>query len=61
MTNRIEEEVPKITCACCGRQYTLAWESWGQAPVTVFILSCVSGGIYEVYLQCPHCNYRIEL
>ncbi len=25
------------------------------------ICSCVSGGVYKVYFQCPHCEHEIEL
>ena len=28
---------------------------------TLMIRSCPSGGVYDVSIECPHCNYEEEL
>lgn len=54
-----------ITCICdeCKKKFRLYSDSdtvKGKSTYLV-ICSCESGGIYDSYVKCPHCNYRHDL
>ena len=54
----------------CGKKFKLTWNDY--SPVregdyslchrqTLIIRSCPSGGIYDIEIHCPHCNYEEPL
>lgn len=61
MPNRIDDEVPLVTCSDCSKQYALVWESVNDDPETVRVFHCQSGGVYGVTLTCPHCSKETDL
>lgn len=57
-----QPETPKdlkhVTCPQCGKDFVLDYFS---GRPTLKIRDCPSGGIYDVSIRCPHCNYEEEL
>lgn len=49
-----------VICPQCRKPFRLAWGEF-EKPLTLVIQGCPSGGIYNVYITCPHCDYREEL
>lgn len=56
-----------ITCAKCGKEFRIRWndsdgfESMEKTPITLNVHSCISGGIYKVSVDCPHCGYEEDV
>lgn len=56
-------------CPHCIKTFMLRWNDdgimrdgkWVNYPDTLHIRGCPSGGIYDVFIQCPHCNFRQDL
>lgn len=51
-------------CPQCKHVFRLTWNDYSttsQRPQTLHISSCPSGGIYDVSISCPHCNYHEAL
>jgi hypothetical protein len=55
------DRVRDVTCPQCRKAFELTWEGYGNKRVTLILNSCPSGGIYNVSIACPHCNYVEEL
>jgi hypothetical protein len=69
------ERLADVTCPQCRRAFRLCWDDiaeWREhAPegeryvvhqrTTLVIRSCPSGGVYDVRIDCPHCDYEEEL
>jgi len=55
------EDLKHVVCPQCKKPFTLCWNDYQDKPQTLFIRGCPSGGIYDVYIECPHCNYREDL
>lgn len=58
----------EMTCPQCKQAFTLRWRDYERdgagykgVPTTLNIRGCPSGGIYDVSISCPHCNYEEEL
>jgi ssDNA-binding Zn-finger/Zn-ribbon topoisomerase 1 len=59
-----KREIKDVSCPQCRKSFVLRWQdSWKTARdvTTLVIRSCPSGGIYDVSIQCPHCNYNEPL
>ena len=52
------EKANHVTCPQCKRSFTLRWAEWDDKPLTLKIRSCPSGGIYDVLIDCPYCDYE---
>ena len=52
-TRKIAEQV----CPQCGKQFELNWDDFG----TLKVRSCPSGGVYDVTIECPNCDYEEPL
>jgi ssDNA-binding Zn-finger/Zn-ribbon topoisomerase 1 len=57
----IPEAIKDVTCPQCKKDFKLKWNSSYDEVATLVIRSCPSGGIYDVSISCPHCNYEEEL
>lgn len=54
------------SCPQCRQKFRLVWNDYTRintqaAPQTLMIRGCPSGGIYDVYIRCPHCDYEEDL
>lgn len=59
-----DKELRDMTCPECGKAFRLLWDEENfrsTGPVTLQIRSCPSGGIYDVRISCPHCEYEEQL
>lgn len=54
-----EETLREVTCPQCGKWFVLTWGEYGR--VSLAMRGCPSGGIYDVRIRCPHCDYEEEL
>lgn len=50
-----------VLCPQCKRWFRLKWQSWDEFPETLILRGCPSGGIYDVSISCPHCDYEEAL
>lgn len=59
-----------MTCPQCKKPFVLSWEDYDYDPntkkyqtvaCTLILRGCDSGGIYNVEIKCPHCDYEEEL
>ncbi len=58
--HRLKDQV----CPQCRKPFTLTWNDYGaegSQPQSLFISDCPSGGVYDVKVACPHCDYEEEL
>lgn len=53
-----ESEIKNVTCPQCKRAFVL---TWGTSDRTLVIRGCPSGGIYDVEIHCPNCDYEEPL
>ena len=54
-------DLKNVICPQCGKPFKLVWESYGEERHTLILRGCPSGGIYDVTIGCPHCDYEEEL
>ena len=50
-----------VVCPQCKKPFRLYWNDYGPHKMTLMIRGCPSGGIYDVSISCPHCDYEEEL
>lgn len=52
-------------CPQCKKYFQLRWkdynDNYSTVKETLIIRSCPSGGIYDVSIECPYCDYEEEL
>ena len=56
-----EIRLRNVVCPQCKKDFELSWTDYDEKPYTLQISGCPSGGIYDVRISCPHCNYEEEL
>jgi rRNA maturation protein Nop10 len=56
-----EVRLKDIMCPQCGKDFQLTWQDYYGKTATLEIRGCPSGGIYDVIISCPHCNYEEPL
>lgn len=56
-----ERRLADLKCPQCRKAFVLTWNDYSEAPRTLRIRDCPSGGIYDVRICCPHCDYEEEL
>jgi hypothetical protein len=56
-----EQRLRDQLCPQCERKFELCWNDYSDRKQTLFMRGCPSGGIYDVSIHCPHCNYQEEL
>jgi hypothetical protein len=63
------EKLSQTVCPQCRRPFILTWNDYsynhetlefnsGKQGATLVMRGCDSGGIYDVSIHCPHCNYE---
>ena len=68
----MEQRIKDVICPQCKEKFILRWEDYTDykerieaegkaAEITLVVRSCPSGGIYDVSIKCPYCNYEEEL
>lgn len=58
-----------VVCPQCTKPFRLTWNDFSteadgtyvNVPCTLSIRSCPSGGVYDVIIECPHCDYTEPL
>ena len=50
-----------VVCPQCRTPFRLIWNDYADFQQTLDIRDCPSGGVYDVTIRCPHCDYREEL
>jgi len=61
-----EKRLKDQTCPQCGEAFRLIWNDYTTIDEktqkqTLIMRGCPSGGIYDVSISCPHCDYEEEL
>lgn len=57
-----ERRLRDMVCPQCKEEFELAWQGYfDNKPMTLILQGCPSGGIYNIYISCPHCSYEEEL
>ena len=54
------EDLKHVICPQCKKGFVLTFDYIGTHQ-SLIIRSCPSGGIYDVCISCPHCDYEEEL
>ena len=54
-------DLKHMICPQCGVGFTLKWDDYGEDRTTLLIRGCPSGGIYDVSIHCPWCDYEEDL
>lgn len=54
-------DLKNVICPQCKSDFKLTWDDYSDSPSTLIIRGCPSGGIYDVSIRCPHCDYEEEL
>lgn len=55
------EDLKNVECPQCKEGFKLTYDGYKDSPQTLIIRSCPSGGIYDVLIKCPHCDYEESL
>jgi RNA polymerase subunit RPABC4/transcription elongation factor Spt4 len=63
---REERKIAQVVCPQCKREFTLCWNDYsvitdGKYKETLVLRGCPSGGIYDVTIKCPFCDYSEAL
>lgn len=56
-----ERPLKDVTCPQCRKPFRLTWGDAYPYRTTLIIRGCPSGGIYDVSIECPHCDYEEPL
>ena len=56
-----DKRIRDVVCPQCKREFRLVWNDYKDDPSTLRVRSCPSGGVYDVSVCCPHCDYEEEL
>jgi len=54
-------KLPYAVCPKCSKSFKLVWDDYGDDEVTLGARGCPSGGIYDVFVRCPHCQHKESL
>ncbi len=64
----VPARVKDVVCPQCKRPFLLVWSDYASrtgspqpTPYTLSVRSCPSGGVYDVSVECPHCDYTEPL
>lgn len=56
-----EVRLKDMTCPQCKAGFVLTWNDYSERPQSLILRGCPSGGIYDVMIRCPHCDYEEPL
>lgn len=59
--NKKFNNLKNIVCPQCKKPFKLIWGTSFTKNQTLYIRECPSGGVYDVAIHCPNCNYEEEL
>ena len=59
--NIIPDDLKNVKCPQCKKDFVLMWNDYSDTPETLNMRGCPSGGIYDVSINCPHCDYSEDL
>lgn len=56
-------DLKNVICPQCKKPFRLTWDNddYKSTTKTLILRGCPSGGIYDVSIKCPHCNYQEDL
>lgn len=64
-------KLSQMVCPQCKRPFVLTWNDYSYdeqtktvnsgTRSTLVLRGCPSGGLYDVLIACPHCDYQEEL
>jgi len=57
----MKAQLKYVICPQCKKEFRLTWDDYGDTPQSLNLRGCPSGGIYDVTISCPHCDYEEEL
>ena len=60
-SNSVPLDLKNVTCPQCKEKFILIWNDYSDTPETLKLRGCPSGGIYDVSIKCPHCDYEEPL
>lgn len=52
------ERLADVICPQCKRPFRLCWDDYPTRQHTLRIYACPSGGVYNVKVRCPYCDYE---
>lgn len=55
------KRIKDVICPQCKKEFELSFTDYDGRPETLDIRSCPSGGVYDVLIKCPHCDYEESL
>jgi len=58
------KDLKNVICPQCKKKFKLIWAEKivnSDEPQTLILRGCPSGGIYDVSIHCPYCNYEEDL
>lgn len=56
-----DKAIKYVQCPQCRKKFILSWDDGTYSIETLIMRGCPSGGIYDVSIHCPYCNYEEEL
>jgi hypothetical protein len=57
-----DRRLKDMICPQCMKQFILSWNyGYMIGHPTLKFRECPSGGIYDVYIKCPHCDYQEDM
>ena len=61
-----QQSLKHMTCPQCKKAFQLTWNDYTNIgeeylPQTLTMRGCPSGGVYDVFISCPHCDYEEAL
>jgi hypothetical protein len=57
----MKAELKNVVCPQCKQEFRLMWNDYEKYPQSLIIRACPSGGVYDVSILCPNCDYEEEL
>lgn len=69
LKNKNDDCLKNVVCPQCKKPFRLIWNDYTHISgtkdqwhkQTLIIRGCPSGGIYDVAIRCPHCDYEEDL
>ena len=57
----VSKDLKNVICPQCKRPFKLTWNDYSDIQETLILRGCPSGGIYDVSIHCPYCDYEEDL
>lgn len=59
--SHIPQKLSQVYCPQCNKPFRLIWNDYREPKQTLMLRGCPSGGIYDISIHCPYCDYEEEL